>query len=178
MTDHAGLIGADPWRGGAAVRADVDTPGAVDLPADAVELLASVGLPEKIEGMFYLAGAPLLEPRTVDGADYYHLGLNEEEFAGAYLARRGDGQVWHVSPDGTETLFVNSTLPLFQVFLKRWLDFLEEFRDVDDDDLAIRHGKKLKKELKKLDPRAFRGDQAWWDFVFEEVAEGILLPGD
>ncbi|GAA3389216.1 SUKH-4 family immunity protein [Cryptosporangium minutisporangium] len=149
----------------------------VNLPSDAVDVLASVGVPAAIEGMFHLAGAPLLSGVTVDGADYYHLGRDEVDFAGAYLVRRGDGEVWHVSVDGSETVFVNSTVPLFLVFLERWLGFLEDFRAVDDKQ-AIRHGKKLRKELRKLDPRAFRGDETWWGFVFEEVADGIRLPGD
>ncbi|WP_229075906.1 hypothetical protein [Actinoplanes sp. DH11] len=98
MTDVAPAIGQDPWRGGAAVRADVTA----DLPADALSLLGSVGLPVEIEGMFYRTGHSFLGRITVDGTGYHHLGLNEQEYAGAYLARSGDGQVRHVGPDGAE----------------------------------------------------------------------------
>ncbi|MEU4564842.1 SUKH-4 family immunity protein [Actinoplanes sp. NPDC023936] len=171
----------DPWRGAEVVRADPAATAALPpgaLPPDALLLLTRHGVPAQVEGMFYRLGDPLLAERTIGGVRWYQLGTDETGHAGVYLARHGDGQVWHTADDGVTMLFVNSSVPLFLMFLRRWHDFLEDFRDAGDDRRAVRHGRRLRRELRCADRPALRTDAAWWAYVYEEVADGVRLPGD
>ncbi|MGC4896188.1 SUKH-4 family immunity protein [Micromonospora sp. DT31] len=150
----------------------------LDLPGDAVEQLTSVGLPVEIEGMFYADPHSFLRERSFGDHQYYFLGTNEKEVAGSYLTRRPDGQVWNLSVDETEMLFCNSSLPLFLTFLAQWRGFLLNCRGIVNEGRVIKEGKKLRKELRKLDRAAFKGEETWWSFVCEEVEDGVLVPGE
>jgi SUKH-4 immunity protein len=167
----------DPWRGAATLRPSAGV-GDLDLPADALTVLATVGLPAAIEGMFYSDRERLLRPRSIGGVDYYELGTNEEEPAGSFMARRADGGVRHLWEDGSEPRFVNSGVGAFVAFLAGWAGFLEDFRGVDDERTVARAGRRLQRRLRRIDRQAFRDEASWWSMVFEEVEYGILGPGD
>ncbi len=135
--------------------------------------LRASSLPVPVDGMFITNEELLLDFRNANGADYRLLGLSDSIGGSPYLLSAVGSVVLHDAEDN-HLRFVNSSLDAFLFFVKRWDSFVS--LDAVDEDAGMRLGRKLKKELRKLDGSAFVDEDSWWACIFEEVEYGILGP--
>lgn len=142
-------------------------------PVGVFPVLLESNLLVPVEGMFFTDGDLLLDVVSNSGADYLTLGLSDSIGGSRYLFSPS-GEVLILDVDEQQLKFVNASLDAFLVFMKRWDEFVS-MGSIDEEE-GVKLGRKLKRELKKIDKRAFKDEEFWWACVFEDVEYGVLGP--
>lgn len=134
--------------------------------------LVSVGLPigpSPLDISFF-HDERLLQPVTSFGRDYLLLG---EDYGVATTVDPERGSVWELYlVEFRAPRFVNSSLPLFLVCLRRYLSAYEEICASPED--ADRIAERLKHEFSELDPAALTDETSAWSVSLQELGDGLI----
>jgi SUKH-4 immunity protein len=157
----------------------------MDIPSDAKEMMAEIGLPRNASPYFLteLTGidpVPTLaeivtknlafvSSTAIDMSRYYAIGYIE---AAVICLEEGSGSViWFGPGDELDSTFVNSSIRQLLIFL--YSMFTRRPGPEEDVDLSSVM-EVLKHDLHVADEKAFADYNYYWPVVFEQISDGLL----
>ena len=110
-------------------------------------------------------------PQIPDGDNFYRIGTDE----GSQLCiSKGDGLVLAIDPNNIhQKRFVNSSLPLFQMFIDEYAKYANEVSSMSEDE-AIGLVESVRAKMESWDAPAFFDPENWWAVITEQMANGQL----
>jgi len=159
---------------------DVSKVQLLDIPKETRAFLCQVGLKTpKHLCLSFDGGFPTLNGYCVDkglaqipdGDKFYRIGTDE----GSELCMsNGDGSVIEIDPSHIhQRRFVNSSLPLFQMFIDEYAKYANEVSSMSEDE-AIALVESVRAKMESLDAPAFSDPENWWAVITEQMMNGQL----
>ena len=157
------------WGQDALVRWRPDVLAMTELPDEAKEFLARVGLPRGVDWTMRF-DLEMERPRWLKEHPGYCI-IGHDDVA-AICLDENDGRVVSIEPGGRKR-FMNSNVKLFGEFLALYQQYRLRARKLDDE--AVKSViTEVEQQMTARDSASFSGTECWWPIILEQMKAGLL----
>ena len=112
-----------------------------------------------------------IEIKILENDIYYIIGNDYEDKIGINTKTI---EVFSLSFNNMEKTFMNSSFEKLLSYIKKFNEKINLENDNYEEIKRHKITKEIEMEIKKIDKKALNNDNTWWDFILEQVVDGLL----